>query len=120
MRCPAGRTQAAGHPASCPPSCENGAEGRAGELETQARRQVVQALVSSLEPIVARISELTIEIRHALQAHPDEATFRSLFIAHDSWLCAATMLSPPADFAQYGQTIFTVQNFEPPAPRARG
>src|SRR5437764_8539658 len=43
-----------------------GAEGRAGELETQARRQVVLALVSALEPIVARISELSIEIRHAL------------------------------------------------------
>ena len=29
------------------------------------------ALVSALEPIVARISELTIQIRHALNAHPD-------------------------------------------------
>ncbi|HTD77350.1 MAG TPA: IS110 family transposase [Chloroflexota bacterium] len=69
-----------------------GAEGRAGELEIQARRQLVLALVSALEPVVARISELTIEIRHALQAHPDGRTFRSLFIAQDSWLCAATML----------------------------
>jgi transposase len=74
-----------------------GAEGRAGELETQARRQVVLALVSSLEPIVERISELNIEIRHALQAHPDGQTFRSLFIAQDSWLCAATMLAEIGD-----------------------
>jgi transposase len=74
-----------------------GAEGRAGELETQARRQVVLALVSTLEPIVARISELSIEIRHALDAHPDGPTFRSLFIAHDSWLCAATMISEIGD-----------------------
>ena len=51
-----------------------GAEGRAGELETQARRQVVLALVAALEPVVARISELTIEIRHALEAHPDGPT----------------------------------------------
>src|SRR6516162_1546906 len=36
-----------------------GAEGRAGELEMQARRQIVLALVSALEPVVARISELT-------------------------------------------------------------
>jgi hypothetical protein len=36
----------------------DGAEGRASELETQARRQIVLALVSSLEPIVKRISEL--------------------------------------------------------------
>jgi len=71
----------------------NGAEGRADELELQARRQLVLALVSALEPIVARISELTIEIRHALDAHPDGPTFRSLFIAADSWLCAASMLA---------------------------
>jgi len=75
----------------------DGAEGRADELETQARRQVVLALVSALEPVVARISELTIEIRHALEAHPDGATFRSLFIAKDSWLCAATMLAEIGD-----------------------
>jgi hypothetical protein len=56
-----------------------------------ARRQIVRVLVSALEPIVARISELTIEIRHGLDQHPDGATFRSLFIAHDSWLSAATM-----------------------------
>jgi hypothetical protein len=57
----------------------------------------VLALVSALEPIVARISELTIQIRKALEAHPDGATFRSLFIAPDSWLCAASMLSEIGD-----------------------
>jgi Transposase IS116/IS110/IS902 family len=75
----------------------NGAEGRAGELEMHARREIVLALVSALEPIVARISELTIEIRHALEAHPDGQTFRSLFIAPDSWLCAATMIAEIGD-----------------------
>jgi transposase len=74
-----------------------GAEGRAGELETAARRQIVLALVSALEPIVKRISELTIEIRHQLEAHPDGPTFRSLFIDPDSWLCAASMLSEIGD-----------------------
>ena len=74
-----------------------GAEGRAGELELAGRRQIVLALVSALEPIVARISELTIEIRHALQAHPDGPTFRSLFIDPDSWLCAASMLAEIGD-----------------------
>ena len=74
-----------------------GAEGRAGQLETEVRRQIVLALVSALEPIVERISELTIEIRHALHAHPDGDTFRSLFIAPDSWLCAATMLAEIGD-----------------------
>ena len=73
------------------------AEGRAGKLETQARRQIVLALVTALEPIVAKISELTIEIRHALDAHPDGPTFRSLFIAADSFLCASVMLAEIGD-----------------------
>ena len=77
-----------------------GAEGRADELELAARRQVVLALVSALEPIVARISELTVQIRHALDAHPDGRTFRSLFIDPDSWLCAASMLSEIGDCRQ--------------------
>jgi transposase len=77
-----------------------GADGRAEELELAARRQVVLALVSALEPVVARISELTIEIRHHLETHPDGKTFRSLFIAHDSWLCAATMLAEIGDCRQ--------------------
>jgi transposase len=75
----------------------DGAEGRASELETQARRRVVLALVSALEPIVQRISELTIQIRHAINEHPDGPTFRSLFIDPDSWLCAATMLAEMGD-----------------------
>ena len=62
-----------------------------------ARRQIVLALVAALEPIVQRISELTIVIRHALNAHPDGPTFRSLFIAQDSWLCAATMIAEIGD-----------------------
>jgi transposase len=62
-----------------------------------ARREIVLALVSALEPVVKRISELTIEICHALQAHPDGQTFRSLFIAHDWWLCAATMIAEIGD-----------------------
>jgi transposase len=75
----------------------SGAETRAGELELAVRREIVLALVSALEPIVARISELSIEIRHALDAHPDGPTFRSLFIAADSWLCAASMLAEIGD-----------------------
>ncbi|MBV9007196.1 MAG: hypothetical protein JO181_21200 [Solirubrobacterales bacterium] len=51
-----------------------------------ARRRIVLALVSALEPIVARISKLTIEIRRALDQHPHGPTFRSLFIHPDSWL----------------------------------
>ena len=50
-------------------------QGRADELEMQARRQIVPALVSTLQPIVQRISDLTIQIRHALDARPDGKRF---------------------------------------------
>jgi transposase len=73
------------------------AQGRAGQLETEARRQIVLALVAALEPIVARISELTAEIRGALQDHADGPTFRSLFIDPKSAVAAATMLSEIGD-----------------------
>ena len=96
-----------------------------------ARRQIVLALVSALEPIVGRISELTIEIRHALEAHPDGRTFRSLFIAPDSWLCAATMLAEIGDCreryptyrtlaADAGQAPVAVESASPSTPSSDG
>ena len=75
----------------------NGAEGRAGEFEMLARRQIVLGLVDALEPIVAAIRELTAQIRQAVDDHPDGRTFRSLFIAPDSVLCAATMIAEIGD-----------------------
>jgi transposase len=73
------------------------AQGRAGTLETEARRQVVLALVAALEPIVARISELTSEIRAELADHVHGPTFRSLFIDPKSAVCAAALLSEIGD-----------------------
>jgi transposase len=73
------------------------AHGRAGALETEARRQVVLALVAALEPLVARIGELTSEIRGALADHRDGATFRSLFIDPKSAVAAATLLAEIGD-----------------------
>ena len=73
------------------------AHGRAGQLESEARRQVVLALVAALEPIVARIAELTSEIRGALHDHVDGPTFRSLFIDPKSAVCAAAMLAEIGD-----------------------
>jgi len=75
----------------------NGAEGRAGELEMRARRQIVLGLVDALEPIVAAIRQLTAQIRQAVDDHPDGPTFRSLFIAPDSVLCTATMIAEIGD-----------------------
>lgn len=71
--------------------------GRAGALEAEARREVVLALIAALEPIVARIGELTGEIRGALACHPDGETFRSLFRDPKSAVCAASMLAEMGD-----------------------
>jgi hypothetical protein len=73
------------------------AHGRADQLETEARRQIVLALVAALEPIVARIAELTSEIRAALVDHADGQTFRALFQDPNSAVCAAAMLAEIGD-----------------------
>jgi transposase len=71
--------------------------GRADQLETEARRTIVLALVAALEPIVKHIGELTSEIRNALADHVDGPTFRSLFIDPKSAVCAAAMLAEIGD-----------------------
>ena len=73
------------------------AEGRARTLETEARRQVVLALVAALAPLVAQIAELTSEIRQALQDHPDGPTFRSLFRDPKTAICPAALLAEIGD-----------------------
>jgi transposase len=73
------------------------AEGRSGQLETEARRQVVLALVAALEPVVAAIAALTSEIRAAIAEHPDGPTFRSLFRDPKTAVCPATILAEIGD-----------------------
>jgi transposase len=73
------------------------AEGRADTLESEARRHIVLSLISALEPVVARIAELTNEIRTALHNHTDGTTFSSLFKDPKSAVCAATMLAEIGD-----------------------
>jgi transposase len=53
--------------------------GRAAELEADARRGLVLALVAALTPIVEQIRLLTSEIAHAVRAHPDSEIFLSFF-----------------------------------------
>jgi len=74
--------------------------GRAQALESDARRTIVLALVAALEPVVARIAELTSEIRDALADHPDGPTFRSLFRDPKTAICPATMLAEIGDCRQ--------------------
>jgi transposase len=85
-----------------------GAEGRAGQLETEARRQIVLALVAALEPLVAKVAELTSAIRAALADHRDGPTFRSLFKDPKSAVAAATMLSEIGDCRDRYPTVRTL------------
>ncbi|MGH2741574.1 MAG: IS110 family transposase [Thermoleophilaceae bacterium] len=71
--------------------------GRAGDAELDARRQIVLALVAALRPLVERISQLTSEIAHTLNAHPDGAIFRSLFRDPKSVVTAARLLAEIGD-----------------------
>ena len=51
--------------------------GRAGEVETRTRRQIVLRLTRTLAVMVEQIRELEAEIAAALDAHPDGDIFRS-------------------------------------------
>ena len=71
--------------------------GRAGEIETRARRSVVVRLVATLQTLVGQIAALESEIAEALDAHPDGEIFRSFFRSRDSVICAATLLCEIGD-----------------------
>ncbi len=71
--------------------------GRVGELETEARRAVVLALVATLKPLVAQIKLLTSQIAGALNEHPDGPIFRSLFRDRKSVVTAAELLAEIGD-----------------------
>jgi transposase len=72
-------------------------EGRAGELECDARRAVVLSLVCALEPLVAAIGQLERQIALAVHAHPDGEIFTSLFKRSDSVVTAAIMVAEIGD-----------------------
>jgi transposase len=68
-----------------------------GEAEQEARRQAVLALVSCLRPLVARIAELTSEIKGAVHAHPDGRIFLAFFRDPKSVVTAAGLLCEIGD-----------------------
>ena len=72
-------------------------KGTAGPGECEARRAVVLGLVAALEPIVARIAELTSQIRERLAAHPDAEIFRPLFRSPKTVICPATLIAELGD-----------------------
>jgi transposase len=71
--------------------------GRAQEVETRARRQIVVRLTQTLELIVSQVNALESEIADALAAHPDGEIFRSFFRSDKSVICAAMLLSEIGD-----------------------
>jgi transposase len=68
-----------------------------GEAEQEARRQAVLALVSCLRPVVARVAELTSEIKGAVHAHPDGPIFLAFFRDPKSVVTAAGLLCEIGD-----------------------
>jgi transposase len=72
-------------------------QGRAGELEQEAHRAVVLALVAALKPLVEQIKLLTSELRGLLADHPDGEIFRSLFRDPKSVVTAAELLAEIGD-----------------------
>lgn len=72
-------------------------EGRAGALETEARRGAVLGLVATLRPIVAQIRELTSQIAGAVRAHPDGQVFLPLFKDPKSVVTAARLVAEIGD-----------------------
>jgi transposase len=68
-----------------------------GELQTEAHRTTVLALVCALRPLVEQISQLTSEIRGAIHAHPDGPIFLSFFRDPKSVICAAGLLAEIGD-----------------------
>lgn len=68
-----------------------------GEAEQEARHQAVLALVACLRPLVARIIELTSEIKGAVRAHPDGEIFLALFRDPKSVVTAAGLLCEIGD-----------------------
>ena len=71
--------------------------GRAGEMETEARRGAVLGLVATLRPIVAQIRELTSQIAGAVRAHPDGKVFLPLFKDPKSVITAARLVAEIGD-----------------------
>ena len=72
-------------------------EGRTGELEAEARREIVLGLVAALRAIVEQIKLLTSQIRGAIDAHPDGQIFRSLFRDPRSVVTAAELVAEIGD-----------------------
>lgn len=92
--------------------------GRTGPLESEARRQVVLALVAALRPLVEQIRLLTSEIGGLLGEHPDGEIFRSLFRDPKSVVTAAELLAEIGDRRERHPTSSSLEAIAGQAPVA--
>ena len=74
--------------------------GRTGEIEAEARRTAVLAMVAALRPIVEQVGLLNSQIAHAVRAHPDGEIFLSLFRDPKATVTAARLLAEIGDCRQ--------------------
>jgi transposase len=72
-------------------------DARVGELELGTRRQLVLALVATINTINEEIKALERQIATAIREHPDGAIFLSLFKKPNSVICAAELLAEIGD-----------------------
>lgn len=91
---------------------------RAGELESEARRAVVLALVTTLKPLVEQIRLLTSQIRGLLDDHPDGHIFQSLFRDPKSVVTAAELLAEIGDRRERHPTSSSLEAIAGQAPVA--
>ncbi len=92
--------------------------GRSGPLESEARRQVVLALVAALRPLVEQIRLLRSEIRGLLAEHADGQIFRSLFGDPQSVVTAAELLAEIGDRGDRHPTSSSLEAIAGQAPVA--
>jgi transposase len=71
--------------------------GRAGEIEVEARRTAVLALIAALRPIVEQVGLLNSQIAYAVRSHPDGEVFLSLFRDPKATVTAARLLAEIGD-----------------------
>ena len=93
-------------------------QGRAGELEAEARRAIVLGLVAALRPLVAQIRALTSEIRGLLAEHPDGEIFRSLFRDPKAVVTAAELLAEIGDRRERHSTSSSLEAIAGQSPVA--
>jgi Transposase IS116/IS110/IS902 family len=85
------------HPTALMAKLRSAPQGRVGELELAARRQLVLTFVATIRTLNAQIKDLERQIRTAIRAHPDGRIFLSLFKQPASVITAAELLAEIGD-----------------------